>query len=160
MAAFFLFQQLCGVVFGVYFADGVDNYTLLVDDVCGAKGAFGHFPVHFLLAPRLVCFQNGEVGVGDEVERQLIFGDELLVGSGRVTAHPQHFIAHRQKALVVVTQIASLGGAAWRTVLGVEIKHKFFALKILQGNIVSVFVLALEIRGFCSDLQHNGDIFL
>lgn len=67
------------MVFGIDFSNGVNNYALLVDDVCGAKGALGHLTVHFLLAPCLVGFQNGEVGIGDEVEGQFIFGDELLM---------------------------------------------------------------------------------
>ena len=74
------------MVLGIYLADSVDNGALLVDDVGGPQGAFRHFPVHFLLAPSLVGFQDGEVGVRDEVEGQVVLGDETLVGGDAVTA--------------------------------------------------------------------------
>lgn len=74
-----LFQQLRCVVFGIDLADGIDDNALLINDVGGAQRAFGHLAVHFLLAPCLVGFQDGEAGVSDEMERQLIFGNKLLM---------------------------------------------------------------------------------
>ena len=74
-----LFQQLRRVGLGVHLADGVDDNTLFVNDVGGSQRAFGHLAVHLFLAPGLVGFQDGEVGVGDEVEGQLVLGDESLV---------------------------------------------------------------------------------
>ena len=56
------------MVLGVYLADSVDDDALLVDDVGGPQCAFRHLPVHFLLAPSLVGFQDGKVSVCDEVE--------------------------------------------------------------------------------------------
>ena len=74
-----LFQQLRRVCLVVHLADGVDDNTLFVNDVGSAQRTFGHLAVHLLLAPGLVGFQDGEVGVGDEVEGQLVLGDESLV---------------------------------------------------------------------------------
>ena len=56
------------MVLGIHLADGVDDDALLVDDVGGPQCAFRHLPVHFLLAPGLVGFQDGKVSVRDEVE--------------------------------------------------------------------------------------------
>ena len=63
-----LFQQLSRVVLGVHLADGINDNALFINDVGGAQRAFGHLAVHFFLAPRFVGLEDGEVGVGDEVE--------------------------------------------------------------------------------------------
>ena len=145
---------------GVHLADGIDDNALLINDVGGAEGAFGHLAVHFLLTPGLVGFQDGEVGIGDEVEGQLVLGDEPLVRGGGVAAHAQHLVAHGEETLVIVAQVAGLGGAAWRAVLWVEVEHELLAGEVAQFHGVPVFVNALEIRGLCSDLQHSTYIFL
>ena len=65
------------------FGYGIDDDALFVDDVGGAQRAFGDLAVHLLLAPGLIGFEYGEVRVGDEPERQVIFCYEALVrGSG------------------------------------------------------------------------------
>ena len=66
------------MVFGIHLTYGINDNALFINDVCGAQGAFGHFAVHLFLAPCLVGFQDGQVGIGDEMERQVIFGDEAL----------------------------------------------------------------------------------
>ncbi len=111
------------MVLGIHLADGVNDNTLFINNVGGAEGAFGHFAVHLLLAPGFVGLEYGEVGVGDEVEGQLVLGDEPLVRGGGVSAYAQHFVTQGEETLVVVAQVAGLGGAARRAVLGVEVKH-------------------------------------
>ena len=86
-------KQLCRVVLGIHLPDGIDDDTVFVNDIGGAECAFGHFAVHLLLAPSLVCFQDSEVGVGDEVERQFVFGDEILVRLGTIATDTQHVIS-------------------------------------------------------------------
>ena len=140
------------MVFGIHFAYGIDDDTFFVNDVCGTQCAFGYLAVHFFLAPGLVSLQDGQVGVGDEVERQVVFGDEVLVRFCTVAADAQHVIAQRQETLVVVAQVAGLGGAARSAVLGIKIKHQFLSGKISQLDKVAVFVLPFKIRGFRSFL--------
>ena len=67
---------------------------------------------------------------------------------GTVAADTQHIVAKRQETLVVVTQVAGLGGAAWCAVLGIEVKHQLLTGEVGEFHGVAVFVLALEIRGF------------
>ncbi len=67
------------MVFGIHFADSINDNALFINDVGSAQRTFGHFAVHLFLTPGLVCLQNGQVSVGDEVEWQVIFGDEVLV---------------------------------------------------------------------------------
>ncbi len=144
---------------GVHLPDGVNDNALLVNDVSGAQRAFGHLAVHLLLAPGLVGLQYGEVGVGDEVEGQLVLGDEPLMRSGGVAAHAQHLVAQGEEPLVVVAQVAGFGGAARRAVFGIKIEHELLAGEVAQFHGVSILVNALEIRGFCSDLQHSFGVF-
>ena len=116
-----LFQQLRRVRLRVHLPDSVDDNALFVNDVGGSQRAFGHLAVHLFLAPGLVGFQDGEVGIGDEVEGQLVFGDEPLMRGGGVSAHTQDLVAHGEESLVVVAQVAGFGSAARRAVLGVEV---------------------------------------
>ena len=146
--------------FGVHLADSVNDNTLLINDVSSAKRAFCYLAVHFLLAPCLVGLQDGEVGVGDEVEGQFILGDEPLVRGGGIAAHAQYLIAHGDEPLVVVAQVAGLGGAARRAVFGVEVEYELLASEVAQFHSVSILVNALEIGGFYSDLQHSIGIFV
>ena len=111
------------MIFGVHLADGVDDNALFVNDVGGAQRAFGHLAVHFLLAPGFVSLQDGEVGVGDKVEWQLVLGDEPLVRGGGISAYAQNLVAQSEEPLVVVAQVAGLSSTSRRTVLGVEVEH-------------------------------------
>ncbi len=70
----------------------------------------------------------------------------------RVAAHAQHFIPQSDETLIVVPQVASLGGAAGRTILGLEIKHQLLASKIAQLHHVAILVVALEIGRRSSNL--------
>lgn len=132
------------MVLGVDFADGVDNRALFVDDVGGTQRAIRHLAVHLLLTPRLIGFEDGEVDVSDEVERQVVFGDETLVRGGTVAADTQHLIAQGKETLVVVAQIARLGGAARRAVFRIEIEHQLLAFEVGQTNSGAVLVKALK----------------
>ena len=71
------------------------------------------------------------------MERQVVFGNEVLVRLGTIAADAKHVIAQCQKALVVVTKVTGLGGAAWRAVLGIEIKHQFLSGEIRQFDEVA-----------------------
>ena len=65
------------MVLGIHLANSIDNNSLFINDIGCTQRAFGHLAVHLLLTPSLVGFQDGQVGVGDEMERQVIFGDEV-----------------------------------------------------------------------------------
>ena len=140
------------MVLGVHFADGINNHTLLVDDIRCAQCALGLAAVHLLHAPGLISLENCEVGVGNEGERQLILLLETLVRGSRVAAHAHHGLPECEETLVIVPQVAGLGSAARCAVLGVEIKHQLLAGKIRQANLVPVLVIALKPRGLCSNL--------
>ena len=108
------------MVLRVHLAYGINDNTLFINDVGSAQRSFGHLAVHLLLTPSLVGFQDSQISVGYKTKRQVVFGDEVLVRLGAVTADTQHVIAQRQEALVVVAQVAGLCGAARCAVLGIE----------------------------------------
>ncbi len=83
------------MILSVDFTNSINNNTLFINDIGGAERAFGYLAVHFLLAPSFVGFQDGQVGVGNEVERQVVFGDEALVRGGTVAADTQNVITQR-----------------------------------------------------------------
>ena len=147
------------MLLGVHLADGVDDGALLVDDVGGAQRAHRHLAVVLLLAPGFVGFEDAVLGVGDEVERQLVLGDELLVAGGAVAAHAEHLVAQREEALVVVSEVARLGRAARRTVLRVEVEHQLLPLEVTKFNDIPILVRALEFRRPGSNLQHSIVVF-
>ena len=136
------------MVLGIHFANSIDNNTLFINDVGGAQRAFGHLAVHLLLTPSLVGFQDSQVGVGDEMERQVVFGNEVLVRLGTIAADAQHVVAQCQKTLIVVTKVTGLGGAAWRAVLGIEGCRSRLALqsKGLSFLFVTWFVCIVRVR--------------
>ena len=148
-------ENLAGMGLDVDFADGIHNDTLLVDDVGGADGAHGLAAVHLLHAPGLIGFEDGAVGVGNEVEGQIVFGDEALVRFGRVFADTQHLIAEGEEALVVVAQVAGFGSAARCAVLGIEIQHQLLAGEIGETDGIAVFVKALKSGGRSTYCEHN-----
>ncbi len=143
------------MVLGVYLANGINDNTLLVNHVSGTQRSLRHFAVHFLFAPRLVCLKNRKIGISNEVERQIVLGDETLMRSGAVATHAQDIVSQRDEAFIVIPQIASLSRAARRAVLRVKIEHKLLAGKISQLYQITIFVNALKIRGFCTFLQHS-----
>ena len=62
-------QNLSRMILGIHLADGINDNTLFIDDIGSTQRALGHFAVHLLLAPSLVDFQDGQVGISDKMER-------------------------------------------------------------------------------------------
>ena len=118
------------MIFGIHLPYCVYDNAFFVDDVCGAEGSFGRFAVHFLFAPGFVGFEDGEVGVGDEMERQLIFCDELLVRDGAVAAHSQHVVTQCDEAVIVVAEVAGLSSTARGAVFRIEIQNELLSSEI------------------------------
>ena len=103
-----------------------------------------------ILAPGLIGFENGEVRVGDEPERQVIFCYEALMRGSGVAADAYHLVAEGEETLVVVAEVAGFGSASGSGVLRVEIEYQFLAFEVAELYAVSVFVETLEVGSFCS----------
>ena len=55
------------------------DLAILVDQECLSSDAHVLLPVHRLLAPNAVRFNDAMIGVCDQVHRQIVFRSELLV---------------------------------------------------------------------------------
>ena len=73
------------MVLRIHLPNSINNNAFFVNNIGSAQRAFGHFTIHLLLAPGLVSFQDGQIGIGDEVEGEVIFGNKTLVLGGTVT---------------------------------------------------------------------------
>ena len=137
--------------FCIYFVDDLHEYAFLVKDEGLAQGANTGLSAHLLLAPCAEGLQHLGRWVREQWERQLVLGNEVLVRLLAVLAHTIHLVARRQKALVVITQIACLSRATWSTVFRVEIDDGLFADELLMGHCVAVLVSHAERRYLISD---------
>ena len=139
------------MIFCIYFVDDLHEYAFLVEDEGLAQGANTGLAAHLLLAPCAEGLQHLGARVREQWERQLVLGNEVLVRLLAIFAHTIHLVAGSQKALVVITQIACLGGATRGTVFGVEIDDGLFADELLMGQDVAVLVSHAERRYLISD---------
>ena len=139
------------MIFCIYFVDDLHEYALLVEDEGLAQGANTGLAAHLFLAPCAEGLQHLGARVREQWERQLVLGNEVLVRLLAIFAHTIHLVAGSQKALVVITQIACLGGATRGTVFGVEIDDGLFADELLMGHCVAVLVSHAERRYLISD---------
>ena len=83
--------------------------------------AHAHLAVEFLLAPCSEGLQNLGGRVGEQREGERVLVGELAVALDGVLADADDVVAEREEALVVVPEVACLGGASGRRVLGVEV---------------------------------------
>ncbi len=149
-------QDLPGSVLGVDFLDDALEGAVFIEDEGAAERAEDRFPVHFLFAPGSEGLQHLGRGVGEQAERQLVFGAEARMGLGAVLADADDVVAGGRELRVVVPEGAGLGGAAGGVVLGVEVDDGLAALadKVLGLNRLSVLVHHLEVGHLVSDLEH------
>ena len=139
------------MVFCIYFVDDLHEYAFLVEDEGLAQGANTGLAAHLLLAPCAEGLQHLGRWVREQWERQLVLGNEVLVRLLAILAHTIHLVAGSQKALVVITQVACLGGATRRTVFRVEIDDGLLADELLMSNCIAVLVSHAERRYWVSD---------
>jgi hypothetical protein len=92
------------------------------------------FAIHILLLDDTVQIAHGFVGVGDERERKLVLGLEVLVRLDRVARNTDHDGAGGQEVGVQVAEVLAFGGAARRVVLGIEIQDHRAALALLETD--------------------------
>ena len=120
------------VVFRIYFFRGKDTLyaPFFIDDKSSAECAHVGAAAHFLLSPHTERLDPFLFGVGNEVEGQVLLGNEVAVRTLGIHAHAEHFVATCYQCLITVAQAASLCGTAGRAVFGVEIECKFLAFEI------------------------------
>ena len=124
--------------------------AVLVDDEGGAEGAEIFAAIHTLLSPGAEGLVEGQVGVGYQVEGQLVLLDKFVVRLAVLHTYAEHVKTGGLQLAVVVAQVAGLSRASGSHVLGVEIEHQFLPFVITQADLLPVLVLAQYLGGFVS----------
>lgn len=105
-----LLQDLCGVVFGLYFLRGDDtlNHSFLIDDEGGAESTHIFTSVHALFTPYAELLHQLFVCVCNQGKGQVVLFDEFLVRLLVVYTDSDNFVAGLTQVGIVVAQVAGL----------------------------------------------------
>ena len=109
------------MLLGFHFFNDFFNSSFLADDKCFPEDSHVGFAIHLLLPPCAIGLQDLSVRIGDQPERKLIFGNEILVRFFTVRTHPKDLISFLLETGVVVSQITGLGGASGCVVFRIEV---------------------------------------
>lgn len=139
------------MIFSIYFLKQLHQYALLIKDEGLAQGTHTGLAAHLLLAPCAEGLQHLGTWVGEQWEGQLVFRNEVLVRLLAILAHAIYLITCCQHALVVIAQIACLGGATWGAIFWIEIDDCLFAQELLMGHGIAVVICHAKRRHFVSD---------
>ena len=120
-----LLQDLCGVVFSLYFLRGDDalNHSFLIDDEGGAESTHIFTSVHALFTPYTELFYQFLVCVCNKGKGQVVLFDEFLVRLLVVYADSDNFITGLAQVGIVVAQVADLRRTARSRVFWIKAKY-------------------------------------
>ena len=111
-----------------------------IGDEGGAENAHIRAARHLLLAINAERLHQLQVGIGNQRERQLMLFDKLFVRFRILSAATYDGITLRKKALIVISQVASLARTARRCVARIDVEHEFFTGEIAEMPFFSVLV--------------------
>ena len=131
-------------------ADDTLYDTFFVDDEGGAEGTHVLAAVHALLAPYSELLDQLLVCVGNQGKGEGVLLDELLVRLLAIYADAYHFVAGLTQGVVVVAQVAGLGGTTRCAVFRIEVEHQFLSFIIAQADFFAFLVDAQYFGGFVS----------
>ena len=103
------------------------QYALTVNDKGAALNAAHQFAIQFFLFDDSKLCTQGFIGIGNQLERQVLFGLEVFMRFDAVTRNPGDDATGLEKFFMQVTELLRFGGASGRAVLGVKIKDQGFA---------------------------------
>src|SRR5262245_56240187 len=116
-------EHLGGVAVGLDLRPGPGDAAVGIDQEGGADDAHVRPPERGLLAPAAVAVDHRPVGIRQKRERQRELLPEPAMAGCAVLAHAPDVGIGRRVVDVEVAELAGLGVAAWRVVLGVEVEH-------------------------------------
>ena len=106
--------------------------ALLIDDEGAALDAADLSPVQELVLHHAERLAGGLVAVGQELERKLLLGLEVLVRFQRVARDAVDVHPGAAELAVQLAKVAALRGAAGGVVLGVEVEDQALAALISE----------------------------
>src|ERR1039457_3757046 len=111
---------------------------------------------HAAGAQRPVLVHHFLIRIGEQLERQALFGAELLVAIGGIHADADDdgvlLLVLRQ----VLLKVVRFNGAALRHVFRVEVQHHPLSTKLLQADLATLLGRQRELGRRLSDLRHVG----
>jgi len=128
--------------------------ALAIDEKGAALDAHHLFPVHVFLLDDIVQSACCFVAVGEEIEREVVFGLEIFVGLEAVAGDPQNEGVQFFKFAMVVAKGLALFGAAGGVVPWIEIEHHVAALQLREGDLLAAGGWQGKIRGGLSGFGH------
>lgn len=123
------------------------NEAVFVYHHRGAVHAVEEFAVQRFGTPDAIRFEDGFVGIGQQRERELVFGLEPEVRCRAIGTDAEHLEAALAQRIVVVAEVAGFCGAAGCVVFGIKKEDELFTSEIGQCYGLAVFVYTLEIGG-------------
>lgn len=140
------------MVLGLHFlrADDALYNTLFVDDEGSTEGTHVLAPIQAFLTPHTKLIDQLLVCVGNQREGEGILFDKLLMRLFAIYADAYHFVAGPVQGVVVVAQVAGLGGTSRCTVLRIEVEHQLLSFIIAQADFFAFLVNTQYFGGFVS----------
>src|SRR5262245_14712637 len=126
-------EHLLGVAIGLHLRPAADDHAVRAHEERRPDEAHVLLAVVHLLAPCAPYIGDLVALVRQERERQAELRPELLMRPGIVGADPPDLGLFRLDALVQVAELARLGGAARRVVLGIEVDDGPLATAIAEA---------------------------
>src|SRR5690606_22747388 len=139
-AYWLLIKDLFRMILRVHLLDNIFDLSVLVDEEGFAGGAHVFATVHRFLHPGTILGVNGLVGIGEEAEGELFFGNEFLVRLFGIGADSEHFVARLLQSFVVVAEIAGFGCAARCHVARIKIQYHLAATVVRKLNLFAILV--------------------
>ena len=136
-------------------ADDALHDAFFVDDEGGAEGTHVLTAVHALLAPYTKLLDQFLVCVGNQGKGERVLLDELLVRLLAVHTYAYHFVASLAQGVVVIAQVAGLGGTTRCAVFRIEVEHQFLSFIIAQADFFAFLVDAQYLGGFVSYMDRD-----
>jgi len=141
-------------------SDDVPDHALCIDQKRGTDHAHVLPSVHRFLPPDPIGLQDLLVGIGQQGERQFVFGDEFLMTGFVIRTDPNNSPAFFDEFLMVIPQITGLHCAGRCHILRIEIQYQFLSLEGAQPNGFPVLISGRKSRRFLSLCQrrHNNGV--
>ena len=124
-----------------------------VDDEGGSFDSEEGFSKHGFFFKNVVEIGHSFIGIGKEDEGELIFLDKFLMILDGVGAYSKDNGMIFLISLEVISELASLFGASWGIIFGVEIKDDVFSFKVVEGYGLILMILECKVRSGLSFLH-------
>ena len=121
-------EHFAGVFLGLYLGPDFLNLPFWIDEKTDAVNTLVLATHEFLFTPSTVSLHDFLVGIGEQLKRQLVLGNKLVVLGGGVAANAEHHGLGPLEFGVFITERADFFRSARRIVLGIEEKDDMFAL--------------------------------